>query len=94
MCNIGSCDMPRLITDSRPKARKQHICCECGSTIYPGETYERVDGLWDDFATFKTCLFCASVRLSAHSDFDLNSDEGFAFGELWECVGIDYAATI
>lgn len=91
MCDIGSGDLPRLVTVTRPKARKTHKCCECGSEILPGETYEKVVGLWDDFQTYKTCLFCAGVRLQASSDFDLNSDEGFPFEQLWECVGMDYA---
>ena len=91
MCNIGSSDMPRLCTETFPKAKKSHTCCECGSTISPGEKYERIDGLWDDFATFKTCWFCRDVREQARVDFDLDYDEGFPFGGLWECVGMDYA---
>ena len=90
MCDVGSAEMPRLITETMPKARKKHICCECGSVITPGEKYEKISGLWDKFETYKTCLFCAEVRQQAHSEFDLNLDEGFVFGQLWECVGYDY----
>ena len=85
--------MPSIFNVWIPKARVRHICCECESTINPGEKYEKCSGLWDDFATYKTCLFCAGVRDDARNTFDLNSDEGFPFGELWECVGFDYAAS-
>jgi len=92
MCTISGGEAPRLTRESFPVARKEHTCCECGSTVTKGEKYEKIDGLWDDFETYKTCMFCSGVRISAHSDFDLMSDEGFAFGELWECVGSDYGA--
>lgn len=95
LCNIGSGELPRLIDISSPKARKAHRCCECWSLILPGESYERIKGLWDEFETYKTCSFCADVRTQAYIDFDLNTaEEGFVFGELWECVGIDYASEI
>jgi len=84
--------MGELYRESMPKARKQHVCCECGATIDPGEIYQRVEGMWEgDFATYKTCEFCANVRKKARDDFDLNMDEGFPFEQLWDCVGIDYA---
>jgi len=90
MCDIGSCDMPRIFNVNKPKARKIHECCECGSAILPGELYENSSGLWDKFETYKTCLFCADTRSSAVSDLKLMSDEGIAFGELWECLEYDF----
>ena len=89
MCDIGSGEAPRLPRITTPKARKNHMCCECGSIISPGEKYEKISGLWDEFETHKTCLFCADVRDQAYSDFDLTLDEGIVFGQLWECVGYD-----
>ena len=92
MCDVGSgsSDCEHLWV-SQPIARRQHSCCECGSLIQPGEQYELVRGVWDgQFDTYKTCSFCASARARAHGDFDLNSDEDFPFGQLWECVGWDY----
>ena len=94
MCDIGSSESPSLYEMSTPKARKIHKCCECGSNILPGEKYERIRGLWETFQTYKTCEFCSTVRSKAMSDFDLRSDEGFPFEQLWECVGMDYAADI
>ena len=92
MCGIGSAECPTIYSEEYPKARKSHVCCECGSVISVGEKYQRVRGLWDDFATFKTCMFCADLRDKARADFDLTPDEGFPFEALWECIGIDYAA--
>jgi hypothetical protein len=46
------------------KARKQHICCECGKAIEKGEKYCYEDGKWWDgkITTYKTCLDCLSIR--------------------------------
>jgi len=90
MCSIGSGEFASFTIETTPKARKNHTCCECGSIIVPGQVYEKIVGLWDEFATYKTCSFCASVRKKALSELDLNLDEGIIFGELWECVGMDY----
>ena len=90
MCNLGTGERPTFFKEGYPKARKTHTCCECGGAINKGEAYQQVTGLWDDFQTFKTCSFCADARDQAEVDFDLNSDEGFPFGELWDCVGMDY----
>ena len=91
MCDIGSSDTPRIIKEEYPVARKHHICCECSSMILPKEKYQKITGLWDDFQTYKTCMFCADIREEARSNFDLNSDEGFPFEQLWDCIGMDYA---
>jgi hypothetical protein len=94
MCDIGGGDAPRIFNETYPVARKEHVCCECGGVINIGEKYQNCSGLWDYFHTYKTCSFCADVREDARSNFDLDSDEGFPFEELWECVGIDYAGSL
>ena len=44
------------------KALKEHVCCECKTTIQKGERYEIVKGLWDrEWRTLKTCLPCAAI---------------------------------
>lgn len=92
MCNIGDAVGPTLCNESTPVARKQHVCCECGCTIDPGEKYHRVEGLWDgSFQTFKTCEFCAQVRVRADNEVNEYGYHGVPFTELWECMGIDYA---
>lgn len=56
-------DPPAFYDRSTPRARKQHICEECGVTIQPGETYERVVGKWDGhLSTFATCERCHDLR--------------------------------
>lgn len=56
-------EQPEFSTVTNPVARRQHRCYECGSTIQPGERYERVDGKWDGYLdTFKTCPHCTALR--------------------------------
>lgn len=88
MCDVGI-DAPILFRAVTRKARKEYECCECSSIISKAEEYERVDGLWDKFYEFKTCSVCAEARDRFRKLFDLNDDEGFPFGQLWECVGIE-----
>ena len=61
-----SCDYepPSLYSKRLVKsARKRFFCCECGHTIKPGDSYERITGLWDGyFDSFVTCRHCASLK--------------------------------
>ncbi len=52
----------KVATTTTPTAKKSHWCCECHREILPGEEYERVDGLWEVFETYKTCEDCLGVR--------------------------------
>ena len=70
-------DRPSCFTKHEPKARKTHICCECGEEISVGDRYEKTSGVWDGRPdTFKTCLPCADVR-------DHFACNGFVYGEVW-----------
>lgn len=92
MCSIGSSEGPSLSMETHPKAIKKHVCCECGSTIDIGEIYQRVEGVWGGtWETYKTCYFCDYYREEAAHEFNYRYDESIPFGELWECVGMDYA---
>ena len=88
MCYIGDAEQPKFFSQQTKIARKQHSCCECGSSIEPGERYEYVSGLWEDFCVFKTCLFCVGVREDYNSH--AYEDERAPFECLWDCVGYDY----
>lgn len=56
-------DMPRFFNREVRKARKAHRCCECGGRVQPGEAYEYVSGMWDDYLqSFKTCDRCVNFR--------------------------------
>ncbi len=60
-CDYG--DAPAFYRACRPRARKQHVCEECGGPIRPGEKYERVSGKWDSYVdTFLTCARCVDLR--------------------------------
>ena len=73
----GAFDGPSCSTRTRPKARKEHQCCECREVIAAGAVYERIKGIWDGSAnTFATCLSCAEIR-------DHFACEGATLGELW-----------
>jgi len=75
-----SAENPELFVDKMVKARKLHICCECDATIAPGETYQRVNGVWAKaFCTFATCKECSIQRASLLSDYDA---ENVIFGQL------------
>lgn len=68
---------PSFFKEKWVKARKDHICCECGETIKKGELYENVVGVWKgDFHNFKTCAPCARIR----EDFFCS----WTYGMLWE----------
>lgn len=71
---------PSFSTESTPRAKKPHQCCECREVIPVGATYERVSGVWDGrFDTFKTCAECVEIRMA----FSCGS---WVYGYLWESV--------
>jgi len=60
MCD---CEMPACYTESKPRARQRHQCCECLGWIEPGENYQRITGVWDgQGSSYKTCRQCADLR--------------------------------
>jgi len=88
MCNC-SCDgdFPSILEETFPKARKKHICCECGSDIDPGEIYQKIKGLWEDeWLTFKTCMICYNIRHEANRQEECS----IPFECLFETVGSKY----
>lgn len=59
MCMIDDIDRAELWQESTAKARKQHVCGECGRFIKPGETYHKVWGVGDgDAFSGKWCEHC------------------------------------
>lgn len=66
-------------------ARKPHVCCECGSTIDPGETYTIRSGIWDgEFSTFKHCDLCS--RAWDHLRNEVDHDVCVPLGCLWDWI--------
>jgi hypothetical protein len=79
---VDSYDSPAFYNAQRRKARKDHICDECGCTITPGNVYENATGKWDGcLDTFKCCSDCLSIRDSFFCD-------GYLHGGLWEYLSV------
>lgn len=81
-------DGPDPFFEDMVKARKEHVCGECGEMIQPGEKYERAKGLWDGrWEEHKTCIPCTRIRGDIYCD-------GWYYGCLknavWEVLGFDY----
>lgn len=87
---MGDCDVciggdydcdgyPEFYRATEPKARRDHKCLECNSTIRRGERYDRRDYKYDNVMQVdKTCLPCAEIR-GAYS-----CGNAEPIGELWE----------
>ncbi len=83
-CDFGG---PEAIWESKPKARKDHICCECLSTIPKGDRYHLVKGVWEgNFDTYKTCEICEQVKNRAMAA----TSDCICYEQLWETVGVEY----
>lgn len=83
-------ESPSVYTETRPKARKDHRCCECGGVIHKSETYHRFDGIWcgkgDSFAT---CSDCDKLREDVKT-LTPYADEWPAFRDLGnQCMEYD-----
>jgi len=80
MCRIDDAERYEFAAIVRPKARKQHKCCECGRAILPGERYESMSGKLDgEIERLKTCEHCASAR-----DWLITHCGGFVFTQVDE----------
>ncbi len=75
---------PKCFSESNPKARKSHICCECRGTIPAGERYHVFSGIWDDAYTFKTCDDCQRLRDEISKTYPCG--ESPIFSQLYEDV--------
>lgn len=63
---------------SKPRAAKQHRCCECGDRIERGQKHELVKGMWDgSWNCYRTCLLCVEIREHFQCD-------GWIYEQLWE----------
>ena len=70
MCSCDG-DGPSASWETRPKAKKRHICCEWRGWIEPGETYWRVRGVWDgEPRSFSMCSDCEALTAWVGDDAD------------------------
>jgi len=55
--------IPSFFQETKPKARKSHVCDECGAPIPRGLRYWYAFGVWDgEPETWKAHLHCAKFR--------------------------------
>lgn len=85
MCDA---EFPEISSETFPKARKVHRCCECRGTIQPGERYSCLSGLWDGrFEVYKTCLECIELRRDVRALMHKSPyDGGPALGHMYEDI--------
>ena len=80
-------ESPSAFKSLQRKARKEHKCCECSSTICVGAAYQYSSGIWDgEPASFKQCLACHNIMKKC-SEYALRIDKWSGspcFGELAE----------
>lgn len=71
----------QLYTKQTRKAKKEHICNECGVVIPINTSYIYEKFMYDNlFFQHKTCMDCESVRTAFYPT------GGYTFSELWETV--------
>lgn len=62
MCAVDDCEPWTVVNHTRPKARKEYSCVECGRPIRIGETYAKCVGMCDGYwSTSRTCLHCRAM---------------------------------
>jgi len=65
------------------KARKIHICTECGEEIKKGDEYEYFKGVLNgDWDRYKTCKNCLSLR-------NMFFKNGYTFCCLWDDFSVN-----
>lgn len=90
------CEWPEWFHVARPKARKQHKCCECRGVIDAGETHLKYSGVWGgEFASHRMCLDCRALMNEV--DAGVPVDEQCGFTGLLECcadIGDEYLSRL
>jgi hypothetical protein len=80
VCAVEDCEPFIVSTETKPVARKEHLCSECGRTIRVGEKYHKLTGLCDGrWETDRTCNHCMAM-----SGFMHEMCGGYPLGELRE----------
>lgn len=80
------CEMPSVYQCDRPKARKEHRCCECRGVIQVGEIYNKHHGIWGgEAADYKVCNECEELRALVDAGV-AHSEDKTPFQQLYETV--------
>jgi len=81
---------PACGTSKLSRARKVHICSECGEMIKAGEEYLCIHGIWyGRWQTFKTCRLCQRISRDFFCSY---YPLGRLREALFDCIGFDYVA--
>lgn len=81
------CDFepPEFFNETRHKAKKEHVCCECWTKILPGEFYFKSSGKWDgELRSYKQHTWCRAACTHL-SDNDVDGCIAFeGMSEAWD----------
>ena len=56
------CESPSAFKSLARKAAKEHACCECGSCIKKGDSYQYSSGVWNgEPSSYKQCNNCHEI---------------------------------
>ena len=70
-----------LLSESFPKARKEHRCCECSIPIAIGQKYYRQTG------RYRGTIEMLRQHMTCHEIQQVYScGEGWIYGELWDSI--------
>jgi hypothetical protein len=79
------CELPSAFKSITRKAAKAHKCCECGSDINKGESYQYSSGIWNgEPDSYKQCLNCYEILTAADIYGRKENLDPIGFGELNE----------
>jgi len=78
-----------ILNDTKPKARKTHICNFCDGTIIKGEIYGSQTNVYDgDIYTWKVHIMCAEIAHMLRM-YD-ECDEGLDEDTFRECIDEEF----
>ena len=67
--------MTTVLSEDKPRARREHRCSSCEGTISSGEVYIRQVCVYDNLYVWKTHLLCDAIYWRLWREQDLYEDE-------------------
>jgi hypothetical protein len=84
------CEIAEVYCTKIRKAKKPHICCECGQTIIPGQEYRYDSGILDhEPFVYKRCLDCYALLEFIYKLPETDCIDVPIFDYLKECDYVD-----
>jgi len=74
------------------KARKTHVCQDCGGEIKPKELYDYWAGLYDGkWESGKTCKVCRQIRTDLQcAPYGINALKDYLIGCEWDSEDLGF----